>query len=181
MTRSFLRKYRVTLLSVSGALTFALICLIMYLLDHGQAIFLLLYTPGVFFGIAMFFALKTYSNFSEMITILSAIEYVAMIFFCSKDYDYLEVRRVLMGGVGALFFLATVILSTEVKLTLTDFLLGFVSGTLATVFMWTDNFQWFNPWFTILSVIAWQTAIAAIINRRIIVMGLKNLNSLTCS
>ncbi|MBS0646402.1 MAG: hypothetical protein JSR97_07395 [Verrucomicrobia bacterium] len=164
-----------TLFAFSGALTFAFICVMMYLLDQGQAIFLLLYTPGLFFGIAMFFALKSHSNSAEIITVLSVIEYVAMIFFCSKDYGYLEVRRILMGGIGALIFLATVIMTTELRLTVIDFVLGFVLGILTTLFMWTDNFQWFDPWLTILSVIAWQTTIAAVINRRIIITGVTRL------
>ena len=80
-----------------------------------------------------------------------------------------------MGGVGALIFLATIIMATELRLTVIDFVSGFALGTLTTLFMWTDNFQGFDPWLSILSVIAWQTTIAAVINRRVIIAGVTRL------
>jgi hypothetical protein len=168
LASAFLNKYRITLFGLGGGLAFAALCKLFYLLDHGQMILFFLYTPGLFFGLAMFFALRPYSDEPASITIISIFEYIIIVFFSGTDYGYLEPRRLLMGGIGALLFLASLKISSRIDLKLSDYILGFIAGTAASFFMWTDNFTSFDPWLTILAVVAWQTIIAAVINRRIL-------------
>ncbi len=166
MIESIRTKYRTTLLGFFGSLTFALLCVFLYLIDKGELILLMLYIPGAIFGITMATALNKYCDNFSALFLLAGLEYVAMLFFYSKDFEYLALRRVLMGGLGAILFLQTVRLITTIKLDLKDYFIGFAVGIATTIFIWTDNFESFNTWLTILSIVLWQTLIAAIINRR---------------
>lgn len=162
----FLLKFRITYLALKGSVIFALLCLSLSFID-GALVFPLLYIPGAIFGITMAMALKEYSDKTELIIFFSTIEYIAIIFFCSKDYEYLAVRRLLMGGLGAALFLATISVTTTIKLKVYDFIAGFVAGIVTTMFIWTDNYSSFDPWLMVVSIILWQTAIATIINLRL--------------
>ncbi len=170
--QKFRFKYRIAIFGLLGGLTFALLCLIISFVDGGL-IFPLLYIPGAIFGLAMKIALKEHSGNSSLLFIFSTIEYLTMIFFCSKDIEYLAIRRILMGGLGAILFLTTIRFFTTIKLDLNDFIAGFVIGIATTIFMWTDNFEFFDPWLMIVSIILWQTLISAIINRRLLILETK--------
>lgn len=161
-----LSKYNTTLVGFLGSLTFAFLCVLLYLIDLGEIIFPMLYIPGAVFGLAMTIALRNNSNKTSLIFIFSTLEYLAMIFFCLKDFEYLVLRKVLIGGLGALLFLFSISFVINFKFGFIDYILGFSVGVATTIFMWTDNFESINPWLTILSVVLWQTLIAMIINRR---------------
>lgn len=164
----FFNRYSITLWGLGGGSLFAAICWLFYLLDHGETILLFLYSAGLFFGIAMFFALRTYTDEVVSVTIFSALEYIIMIFFSMTDLAHPDLRRLGMGGAGALLFLGSLQLTSEIRFRLSDYLAGFLGGIAATFYMWTDNFTSFDPWLTILAIVVWQTWIAAIINRRIL-------------
>lgn len=161
-----LSKYKITLFGFLGSLLFAFLCVLLYFFDLGELIFPMLYIPGAIFGFAMTIALRNRSDKHILIFVLSTVEYLAMIFFCFKGFEYLVLRRILMGGLGALIFLFSVNFVTNLKFDFIDYIFGFFIGLVTTIFMWTDNFETINPWLTILSVILWQTFIAMIINRR---------------
>jgi hypothetical protein len=153
-------------LSFIGAISFAFVSIVLLLLRKGELVLPLLYLPGSIFGLMMMIALRNYSLNAILLFFLATVEYLLMIFFCSKDYEYLALRRVLMGGIGALLFLLTVKLLTEIRVGHFDIAVSFVIGILTTFFVWTENYESFNPWLMILSIVLWQTSIAAIINRQ---------------
>ena len=165
-------KYKITFLGLLGSLIFAFFCFIFQIINLSQFILLMLYMPGFIYGLFMAKALSPYSEKSELILLLSMFEYLAMIYFCSLDFEYLVVRRILMGGIGALLFLTSVKNITHIKLTSLDLFFGFCIGILSTCIMWTDSFYSVDPWMIILSIVLWQTFISLIISRRVLILGL---------
>ncbi len=155
-------KYKITLYGLLGSIGFALICVLFYLIDFGGIIFLLFYLPGLAFGIIMAKALRQYTQHGLAILTLSTLIYFAMLIFSGKDFEYLAFRRIIMGGLGAVLVLMTVHFTTSIKMNLKYYGLGFIVGIITTFFMWTDQFESFNPWLIILSIVLWQTAIAGI-------------------
>jgi hypothetical protein len=167
-------KYRITLYGFLGSLPFALLCVLFYFIDKGGLILPMLYMPGALFGLAMAFALRDYSGNAFFILVLATVEYLIAILLCSKDFDYLAARRISMGGLGAVAFLVTVNAISSIRIQLADYLAGFCVGILTTIFIWWDNFENFSPRFTILSFTLWQTSVAAIINRRVLIAERKS-------
>ena len=165
-------KYKITLLGLLGSLIFAFFCFILQIIHLNQFILLMLFTPGFIYGLFMAKALSSYSENSELILLISIFEYLVMIYFCSLDFEYLVIRRILVGGIGALLFLTSVKNISNIKLSSLDLIFGFCIGILSTFIMWTDNFHSFDPWMTILSIVLWQTFISLIINRRVLILGL---------
>lgn len=127
------------------------------------------YSPGTIFGILMIIALRKHkTGFLSIILIVTfTIEFLSMIMFCSKDFPYLELRRLLMGGVGALLFIGTVGIIYEVPFKVLDYFIAFVLGIGTTFYMWTDDFGWFDTSLIITAVLLWQIAMAFIVERRI--------------
>lgn len=162
---SFIHKYRTALFGLLGGLTFILLCLLASYINGGLVL-LMLYIPGSIFGVAMTAAMRKYSDIVVELFLLSTLEYLLMIFLCSKDFEYLALRRFLMGGIGAVLFLMTVHLLSSIKPTLYDYIVGFILGIASTFFMWIDNFEAFDFWRTMFSIVLWQILIAALINRR---------------
>lgn len=169
-------KYKTTLFGLLGSLIFAVLCILLYLMGKGELIFPLLYMPGAIFGLTMAVALKEHSGKSGWLFILSSLAYLAMIFFCTTDIEYFVIRRICMGGIGAVLFLAITRGFTSIKLHLSDFVMSFVIGIAATIFTWTENFGSFDPWLMIVSIVLWQTLVAAIVNRRQLIMAAKLKN-----
>jgi hypothetical protein len=66
------------------------------------------YFPGFIFGIFLSRGLNENINKQALIVILSTIEFLCALLFTSKDWDYIELRRLIFGGLFAVIFLGTI-------------------------------------------------------------------------
>jgi hypothetical protein len=145
---------------------FGVIAVISLIIDPVLIMFTF-YFPGFIFGIFISRRLNENINKQALIVILSTIEFLCALLFTSKDWNYIELRRLIFGGLFAVIFLGTIDLICKIRVKYFDYLLILVVGFSTTCFIWTNNFTSFNPWLIVLSIGLWQLGFSWILNKSI--------------